>query len=133
VQDVREHRPPVGDQDDVEVNQLVALALVVGGDARPGRELVAHMRYGKVRHLAAHVDPGRQRNVLAKDEVTQAQQLARMRQAFFGVDGIRFANIASILAAISEVSTKGVMPSDVPAARLVSSAAGRCSGGGRCA
>ena len=75
-------RPRSGAHQNIEIDEAVALALVIGGDVGAQRKCVAHLGGGKIPYRAADVNPRPQHHVLHQRLVAKAQHDAGMREAF---------------------------------------------------
>ena len=81
----------------VEIDEAMSLALVIFGDAREHRKLVADACGGKIPHRAADMNPGSEHHVLHQCLIAEAQHDAGMREIFFGIERVGFAHVAEIL------------------------------------
>src|SRR5207237_9146913 len=94
---MRQRRLAVGDYQRVELDEAVALLVVIADDFRAGRDHIAGLRGGKQLHAAADVNPGAEDGVVDQRLVHHPLQQAGMAETFFGVDRIGFPDIGEIL------------------------------------
>ena len=87
----------VGDDEAVEVDEAVALLLVVAHYLGAHRQLVADLGGGEVVDLAADVDPRSQHDVVGERPVEKARQLARMRQVLAPIERVALAHVGDVL------------------------------------
>src|SRR5262245_7944988 len=86
----------VGEDEAVELDEAVALPLVVGGDLGAYGERVADAGGGEVVGLAGDVNPGTQHDIVSQRPVEEARQLARVRQALAPVEGVALAHVLDV-------------------------------------
>ncbi|MEH2689969.1 hypothetical protein DXU04_34435 [Bradyrhizobium diazoefficiens] len=105
---MRQRCRAVGDDQRVELDEAVALLLVVRGDLGPRNDLVAGARGRQQLHAAADVDPRAQNGIVDEDAIHHALDQAGMAEPLAREDRIGFPDIGEIV--------RGGLPD--PSARL---------------
>ena len=100
MQHMSEHALIIGDDKRVDIDQAMALALVVGGNARAHGKDIANNRGREVLHAAAGVHPRPKDDVVAQGEVACAQHEARVDKVFTPIKHVGFADSQQILASL---------------------------------
>ena len=94
---MRDRRLAARDDQSIEIDELVALALVIPGDLGAQREHVIDACRAKIAHRTADMNPRTQNCVLHQRPVQRAQQIAGVNDTIARIDRIGLADVSQVI------------------------------------
>ena len=88
----------IGVNENVELDEAMSFALVIGGDERACRKLVIDARGAHMLDAASHVEPRPQHHIVAQRQIADMQDHSGMDEPFRRVERQGFAHIREIAA-----------------------------------